>query len=636
MRTGRIGLAVAVASAALGTAAATAGAAAAAAPAPFGHACVAQAGVRFCPTSSLAARVPTWDKVPLDVDVTLPPTGNGPWPTVIMLHGFGGNKGVWEAPTAAGTGPLNSRYNNVAFAQRGYAVITHSSRGFGNSCGLPPSRTLPGCARGWWHMADQRYEVRDDQFLLGSLVDQGIARPDALGATGDSWGGGQSMQLAFLRNRMRLTNGRLVPWRSPAGRRLAIAAAAPYWPWSNIAWSLVPTGYFLDTAASDTAEANAPVGVWLEAKTRGFVILGSSAGFIAPEGADPTADPLSWAKSLGAGEPYGPVITTPLKNLSRYSGVTSLSGTPAPLIITSGFTDDLFPPREALRVYNRLRARSTRAPVSLQVGDLGHARGSNKPNTYAVFNAQSARFFDFWLRGKGRAPAPGSVAAMTQTCPTPNAVPPAPSVPPAGGPYRAASWWDLHPGAVRFGGLAARSISSADSDALLGAEFTADFGTDDACRTVPQQESPGTAVYRQAITTPFTMIGFPTVRATIATTGPFGQIASRLWDVGPDGRQMLISRGVRRLTPNQRGTITFQLNGNAYRFAAGHTVKLELMGSDYRAANAADSFPTYRPSNGSFTVAVTRLTVELPTREAPRRGTQIVAPTIGAEPADTP
>ena len=48
-----------------------------AAPTPFGHACAPQAGVRFCPTSDLAQRVPSWDGTPLDVDVTLPPSPRG-------------------------------------------------------------------------------------------------------------------------------------------------------------------------------------------------------------------------------------------------------------------------------------------------------------------------------------------------------------------------------------------------------------------------------------------------------------------------------------------------------------------------------------------------------------------------------
>jgi hypothetical protein len=50
--------------------------AAAAPPAPFGHACAPKDGVRFCPTTGLADRVASFDGVPLDVDVTLPPSGD--------------------------------------------------------------------------------------------------------------------------------------------------------------------------------------------------------------------------------------------------------------------------------------------------------------------------------------------------------------------------------------------------------------------------------------------------------------------------------------------------------------------------------------------------------------------------------
>ena len=44
----------------------------AAPPNPFGHACAPQNGVLFCPTATDAQRVPSFDGVPLDVDVTLP------------------------------------------------------------------------------------------------------------------------------------------------------------------------------------------------------------------------------------------------------------------------------------------------------------------------------------------------------------------------------------------------------------------------------------------------------------------------------------------------------------------------------------------------------------------------------------
>src|SRR3954447_20740931 len=61
--------------------------AAAAPPLPFGHACAPREGALYCPTASDAARVPSFDGVPLDVDVFLPPTGDVPFPTIAMLHG---------------------------------------------------------------------------------------------------------------------------------------------------------------------------------------------------------------------------------------------------------------------------------------------------------------------------------------------------------------------------------------------------------------------------------------------------------------------------------------------------------------------------------------------------------------------
>ena len=184
---------------------------AAAAPAPFGHGCTAQHGVRFCPTSADAQRVPSFDGVPLDVDVTLPATGAGPWPTLVMLHGFPGDKSTYEASDAQGDRPDGApsgqpqRYhrNDVFYAQRGYAVVTYSARGFGRSCGVPDSRTSPGCDRGWFHLADERWEARDAQELLTKLVDEGIADRKRIGATGVSYGGGSSLELAYLKDRIR-------------------------------------------------------------------------------------------------------------------------------------------------------------------------------------------------------------------------------------------------------------------------------------------------------------------------------------------------------------------------------------------------------------------------------------------------
>ena len=58
-------------------------------------------------------------------------------------------------------------------------------------------------------------------------------------------------------------------------------------------------------------------------------------------------------------------------------------------------------------------------------------------------------------------------------------------------------------------------------------------------------------------------------------------------------------------------TVRFSLDGNGWRFARGHTVKLELLGRDA---------PTYRAANRTFSVTVKQLRVVLPTRERRKKG----------------
>jgi dipeptidyl aminopeptidase/acylaminoacyl peptidase len=50
----------------------------------------------------------------------------------------------------------------------------------------------------------RRYEVRDAQYLLGLLADEGVINPQEIGATGESYGGGMSVQLGSLKDRVEL------------------------------------------------------------------------------------------------------------------------------------------------------------------------------------------------------------------------------------------------------------------------------------------------------------------------------------------------------------------------------------------------------------------------------------------------
>jgi pimeloyl-ACP methyl ester carboxylesterase len=565
--------------------------AAAAPPLPFGHACLPQNGVLFCPTASDGQRVASFDGVPLDVDVTLPPTGDGPFPTIAVLHGFGADKTAFEAVTAEGQQPNGTlkvtafHNNNVFYAKRGYAVVNYSARGFGRSCGKADSRTAPGCDRGWLHLADQRFEARDTQGLLGTLVDEGVARAGALGVTGESYGAGQSLELARLRDRVELGSGKLVPWHSPKGRPLAIGAAWARWPWSDLAQSLTPNG----------RSGISPAGVLKKSYVDGLFLLSRATGFVAPAGADKTADLNNWKAVVDAGEPYGAAARAVARELERYHNAVGLPARSAPLLSQSGWRDELFPVTEGLRSYDQLRHGSL---VALQLGDTGHSAGTNSLAVNRAFNDQASRWFDALLKRSRKPLRNGTITAFNTVCPK---TAPAPGV-------RGTSFRRLAPGVAALGGRGTQVVRSDGGNPATGLAFDQRSGGD-TCKTLASERAPGTAVYSRAVKRGYTLFGLPVVRASVRTTGRNGYIAARLWDVSA-GRQLLVSRGVYRLTPNQRGRIAFRLFGNAYRLAKGHSVKLELTGSD----------PNYlRTANGSFSVRVSKLTLRLPTRgRAPR------------------
>ena len=304
--------------------------------------------------------------------------------------------------------------------------------------------------------------------------------------------------------------------------------------------------------------------------------------------------------------------------LIDFHGVSRmLSRTPTPLLMQDGWTDDLFSPGQALRVYNALRARrpGAAANVALQFGDLGHARGSagnDRINQQRYFNDQALRFFDFWLRRRGRrarARERGDVHADLPGHPQRAA---ARSRPRAGPPCTRARCASAAPRRARSRRPAANPATGDRVQPELRHEQQLHDGAERdraGHRRLPARRRRG----------PYTLIGRPTVRATVRTTGPFGQLESRLWDVAPNGLQTLVGRGEYRLTPNQRGTVLFQLRGSGWRFERGHTAKLELLGNDD---------PYLRASNGTFSVAVSRLTVELPVRERPGTVPGVGAPVL--------
>src|SRR6266542_1828147 len=49
--------------------------------------------------------IPSFDGIGLDTDLSLPASGSGPFPTIVMMHGWSGDKTDWESDTKSSDSP---------------------------------------------------------------------------------------------------------------------------------------------------------------------------------------------------------------------------------------------------------------------------------------------------------------------------------------------------------------------------------------------------------------------------------------------------------------------------------------------------------------------------------------------------
>ncbi|MBK5231760.1 MAG: acetylxylan esterase [Thermoleophilia bacterium] len=568
-------------------------------------------GQRWCGTgqydqnNNTRSTVQSFDGVPIDVNVAFPDEsqfGAGPYPLMMMFHGYGGGK-------------INFT-GMQRWLDKGYAVFSQTNRGFHESCGTPTSKLadLDCTTKGFARLDDTRYEVRDSQIFSGTLVDEGLVSPTKIAASGGSYGGGMSMALAALKNRVMMPDDSLVPWKSPVTLTpMSLAVALPNIPWTDLAYSLVPNGSNLDYIEDSSYFGR--FGVMKQSFVNGLYVSGLAAfGNYAPPGLEPDADLTGWKNYLDAGEPYdgSPEGQAILEEIQTHhsSYFIDHSQAPAPMLISSGFTDDLFPVNEATRYYNRTRVEHPDSSVGLFFGDFGHQRAQNKA---VVTNARIAlenTWVDHYLGGVGPVPV-ADVTAYTQTCPSGAA---------DVGPYVSADWASSAPGEIRYlGGDGTETVQPIGGDRAVGSAFNP-APSGQACTSAAGAKEAGTGNYEldPAPAGGFTILGLPTVVAKIEQAGDNSQIAARLVDVSPDGTsKTLVSRAIWR--PYNDGFQVFQLNGNGWKVDEGHVLRLELLPFDGGDANASTGvLSNYgRPSNGQQVATFSRMDLRIPVVEQP-------------------
>jgi X-Pro dipeptidyl-peptidase C-terminal non-catalytic domain len=590
----------------------------------------------------------TQGNIALDVDISMPTTAPPPggYPLLVMMHGCcAGSKTGWEATSFDAGGEL-WHYNNAWFAARGYVVVNYTARGFhnGESSGSRGST-------GETQLDSRRFEINDFQHLAGLVADDPffLVNPQRVVATGGSYGGGFSW--------LTLTDP---IWSSPDGIAMKLAAVAPKYGWTDLVYSLVPTGRHFQTRDRlpdfTGLDSTAPIGIPKRSIISGLYASGKTG---IPPGSAHTTFPPYIDEAITCMQSSDPFESNPLcantisttlpsfiNDRSAYyqqqffDNIASNAAYRIPIFNAATFTDPLFTPVENLRMSNRLQATVPSYPIKQYFGDYQHFVQNKAKEwgdicgndrhvcTFADYpggnlnvnpgnlkrtgvTTRLNRLVDHYAQPASNPsePAPAfDVTASLQICPQNAGSQPADE---PGLTFTAPRFEDLAPNVLRLdltGTQTTTNDASPNSHAANSDPVANQVANGSRCPVENSAAGAGVATYESAaLPSSVTMIGATAASidySTTSTTGNF-QLDSRLYDVFPSGQAVMVDRGVRRVTqPN--GTVTYQLHGNGWRFEVGHKIRIEI---------AQDDDPYLKLSSVPSSATLTGVKLEIPVVE---------------------
>jgi hypothetical protein len=582
--------------------------------------------------------------VALDVDVSLPtiPAPAGGYPLIVIPHGCCANtKGT--NPTLEEPGEAWHQ-TSAWFAARGYVVVTYTARGF--FADVPAGRLG---STGETHFDSRRFEINDIQYLAGLVADDSFfnVNPLKVVVTGGSYGGGATW--------LALTDP---IWGSPGGRNVKLVAVAPKFGWTDLVYSLLPNGKHSlspdNLPAFDGADSLTPMGV---PKKSIFNFLYDEGN----RGLPPTNTiHATWpgyiddlASCLNSSDPFeqnpicaGTISTTLPSFVSDRSAYyqsawfSRIATDPAyrvPIFNVGTLTDPLFTAVENLRMSNRIQGALPTYPIQQYFGDLEHfaqnksrewddicgddahvCTSSDYPNgdldatppnlVRTGIITRLNRFIDHYAGPAANPDEPQpafDVSLSLLVCSTGGS---------AGMPGQlvtAPTFATLAQGKL---GLDMAGAQTTSNDANPNPHATTADPVNNSqtnqnhCPIETTPAGPGVATYEsEPLSGRVTMLPPTSLSidyAASSTAGSF-QLDARLYDLAPDGEATLVDRGVRRVT-QASGTVTYQLHGQAYRFQAGHRIRLEI---------AQDDDPFLKASNVSSGATITHVHLDISTRE---------------------
>lgn len=371
-------------------------------------------GYTGLPDAKLPTAIPGADTdghIALDVDISwpaAPPAGDG-YPLLFFMHGCcGGNKTGWEAGAFAAGGE-KWHYNNAWFASRGYVVVNYTARGFASNGPAGPDRAG---STGQTQIDSRRFEINDFQSLACQIYANQAAWNDATGqdirinpaavvVTGGSYGGGFAWMA--LTDPVWTCNAQT----GAAGQVMKLAAAAPRYGWTDLLYSLVPTGRHFalperlprtdgcdsgprqpdGTACADAQPAGVPKQS-INAGLYGTGLLGANFPPAITEAQACLNATYPFESNPACAATLATTLPEFLADRSAYyqqhwfDKIVADADYRVPIFSAGTFTDPLFTPVEHRRMHNRILSLVPDYPLQAYFGDYQHFV-QNKPKEWA-------------------------------------------------------------------------------------------------------------------------------------------------------------------------------------------------------------------------------------------------------------
>ncbi len=517
----------------------------------------------------------------VDADLYLPDGASATRkvPAILTTHGFGGDKAD-SNQVAIGKG----------FVRQGYAVLSYSGLGFGNTnCKITlddPDWDGKAGRQMVDVLAGKKGYLTEGSSTpqLLNVVSQESAGDPRVGMIGGSYGG--QIQYAVAMQDAR------------------IDAIIPIITWNDLTYSLAP--------------GNVAKKQWIDL----FFAAGIQSG-----AQNASADPetmrvcpnfvdqacIGAAAMNTAGYPDAATVA-----LAKHASVASyVKRIKAPTLLVQGQKDTLFNLNEAVATYRSLQAQQT--PVKMVWQSWGHS-GSNPVPGELDFGASSLRdsylgnrflnwmdhyvrgvssattgpqfeYFRDWVKYDTSAAKAGTAISAAYAKSTSVSWDPTNTLYFSGGHELKASKAAAESSSASYANASAAPTSYSETSGLEGSQVN-----------IPPTDAPGTFVSftSDPLKAAADVVGSPKVTLKLSTPtagytqigGPSGQLVlfAKVYDIAPDGSKVLKNRLISPLrVPDTNKLVTLRLPGIVHRFATGHRIQVAIAASD--AAYAGNTLP---------------------------------------------